>query len=169
MIVRYPNSILKEVCTPIDPTSKEARKIIVDLRAEAKSVVRQSIGLSAPQIGVTKRIFVMDTKFLNVKCSPVFINPEIIESSEETSVMKEECMSFPRGLKVSVRRPVRIKLDAFDEQGFEFSVELTGLAAKCAQHEIDHLNGISILDHASKHEKRLAIQKITIDIKRRNK
>lgn len=169
MIVRYPNSILKEKCAPVDPTSAEARKIVSDLRAEAKTVVRQSIGLSAPQIGVTKRIFVMDTKILGLKGSGVFINPEIIESSEETGVMKEECMSFPRGVGVKIRRPVKIKLDAFDEQGFEFSVELTGLAARCAQHEIDHLNGISILDHATKHEKRLAIQKITIDIKRRNK
>ena len=166
-IVRYPNDILTTPCEPVEPGSRLARDIASDLLAASNSG-RKMIGLSAPQIGAPLRIFVMDKSFLHVK-EAVYVNPEITAVSVETDRMEEECMSLPAGAKVNVKRHVAVTVKAHNAAGAEFVINLKGLAARCAQHEMDHINGITILEHATKKEKRLAMQKIVLDIKKRSR
>lgn len=105
----------------------------------------QGIGLAGPQIGVTKRIFVTGL----VDEEPiVFINPEIIETSQETVVFEEGCLSIP-GVYADVRRPSMIKIQAQDVKGKPFTLEASGMLARVIQHENDHLQGVLFVDKLS--------------------
>lgn len=149
-IVAYPANILKTPCEPLVLGSKQAREVADALQMALRINKRKGIGLSAPQINVGVRAFVLDTKFLRLKCSAVFINPEITWASELEDVMDEGCLSFPDTVSIPVRRPIRCTVKAFNANGGEFTVELDGLAARCALHEDEHLRGITILSHATK-------------------
>jgi peptide deformylase len=103
-------------------------------------------GLAAPQVGRPLRLFVMDASWKEGLPDPrVFVNPELAWTSEETDVAEEGCLSIP-GRPRHVRRPVSCVL-AFDGPGGRRSERLGGFAARCAQHEVDHLDGRVILDH----------------------
>ena len=155
MIVDYPDPILLRECEEIDPLSKICRKIVESLRVDMHAYRRKGIGLSAPQIGLSFRIFVMDNKFLGVKGSSAFINPKITWVSQETEWEDEGCLSFPAAFIVSVARPVSIEISAFDTRGRRFEEKMSGLAARCFQHEQDHLNGINLWNYASDKRKAL--------------
>jgi peptide deformylase len=103
-------------------------------------------GLAAPQIGVMRRVFVMDPTWKEgVKTPYVCINPEIVDASGEDATNSEACLSIP-GVSASVTRPSEITLAYTDLDGVRGEERLTGFAAACAQHELDHLNGVLILD-----------------------
>lgn len=166
-LVMYPASVLKEAATATVPGSAECRKAVELLKSASSSNKRHAIGLSAPQVGVGLRVFIMDTDYLKVKCSKVFINPEVTWMSDTTDVFEEGCMSFPSSIGVMVKRPARCTVKAFDMNGTEFTVELSGMAARCCLHETDHLNGVNLIDHASKAEKKRIMKAIALALRQK--
>jgi peptide deformylase len=119
------------------------------------------IGLAAIQIGVPRRMLVLDvSKEGDDKTPLVFINPEIVSSSDERSVYEEGCLSIP-DYYAEVERPAKIKVRHLDAEGREQVTEADGLLATCLQHEIDHLNGILFIDHISKLKREMVIRKFT--------
>ena len=112
----------------------------------------KGIGLAAPQVGVQKRILVIDLNFEDPEAPPhVFINPEIISSSANLDTYEEGCLSIP-GVYLNVIRPSSIKLSYRDEMGRPKKMNADGLMARCIQHEIDHLNGILFVDKVTDQE-----------------
>jgi len=106
----------------------------------------KGIGLAAPQVGVHKRILVIDLNFEDPDAPPyVFINPEIISSSASLDTYEEGCLSIP-GVYLNVLRPSSIKVSYRDEMGRSKKMNAEGLMARCIQHEIDHLNGVLFVD-----------------------
>ena len=120
------------------------RKLAKDMLVTMYSA--KGIGLAAPQVGVQKRILVIDLNFEDPDAPPnVFINPEIISSSTSLDTYEEGCLSIP-GVYLNVLRPSSIKLSCRDEMGRPKKMNAEGLMARCIQHEIDHLNGILFVD-----------------------
>tara|TARA_Y100001968_G_scaffold100776_1_gene90688 strand:- start:1437 stop:1850 length:414 start_codon:yes stop_codon:yes gene_type:complete len=112
----------------------------------------KGIGLAAPQVGVQKRILVIDLNFEDPESTPnVFINPEIISSSATLDTYEEGCLSIP-GVYLNVVRPSTIKLSYRDEMGRPKKMNAEGLMARCIQHEIDHLNGVLFVDKVNDQE-----------------
>ncbi|MBR5595753.1 MAG: peptide deformylase [Alistipes sp.] len=149
-IVIYGSQVLRNKSENITADYPELKKLIEDMwitLAEAEGV-----GLAAPQIGKNIRLFIVD-------CTPwgeddptladyrkVFINAEIYERSEETSLFEEGCLSLP-GLHENVRRPVSIRMRYLDENFVEHDEEITGKPARVIQHEYDHIEGLVFTDH----------------------
>ena len=120
------------------------RKLAKDMLITMYSA--KGIGLAAPQVGVQKRILVIDLNFEDPESPPnVFINPEIISSSASVDTYEEGCLSIP-GVYLNVIRPSSIKLSYRDEMGRPKKMNAEGLMARCIQHEIDHLNGVLFID-----------------------
>ena len=120
------------------------RKLAKDMLVTMYSA--KGIGLAAPQVGVQKRILVIDLNFEDPDVPPnVFINPEIISSSPSLDTYEEGCLSIP-GVYLNVLRPSSIKLSYRDEMGRPKKMNAEGLMARCIQHEIDHLNGVLFVD-----------------------
>ena len=120
------------------------RKLAKDMLVTMYSA--KGIGLAAPQVGVQKRILVIDLNFEDPESPPnVFINPEIISSSASVDTYEEGCLSIP-GVYLNVVRPSSIKLSYRDEMGRPKKMNAEGLMARCIQHEIDHLNGVLFVD-----------------------
>ena len=120
------------------------RKLAKDMLITMYSA--KGIGLAAPQVGVQKRILVIDLNFEDPESPPnVFINPEIISSSASVDTYEEGCLSIP-GVYLNVVRPSSIKLSYRDEMGRPKKMNAEGLMARCIQHEIDHLNGVLFVD-----------------------
>ena len=120
------------------------RKLAKDMLITMYSA--KGIGLAAPQVGVQKRILVIDLNFEDPASPPnVFINPEIISSSASVDTYEEGCLSIP-GVYLNVVRPSSIKLSYRDDMGRPKKMNAEGLMARCIQHEIDHLNGVLFVD-----------------------
>ena len=120
------------------------RKLAKDMLITMYSA--KGIGLAAPQVGVQKRILVIDLNFEDPASPPnVFINPEIISSSASVDTYEEGCLSIP-GVYLNVIRPSSIKLSYRDDMGRPKKMNADGLMARCIQHEIDHLNGVLFVD-----------------------
>jgi peptide deformylase len=123
----------------------------------------KGVGLAAPQIGKSIRMFVIDAEgFDEDECKgfkKVFINPEILEESEEEWAFEEGCLSIP-GIREEVWRPEWIKVKYTDEKWIDHTIELDGLNARVFQHEFDHIDGILFTDHLSALKKRLAKNKL---------
>ncbi len=157
-IVLHPDKILKKKCLPINVVSDEIRmvgKTMLDTMYEA-----HGIGLAAPQVGILKRIFVMDCMDKDKISKPfVCINPEIIWASEKMSSYEEGCLSIPE-FYGEVERPAEIKLRCFNEDGKILEHHFCGLEATCAQHEIDHLNGILFIDYLGTLRKQIITSKM---------
>ena len=112
----------------------------------------KGIGLAAPQVGIQKRLLVIDLNFEDPNSPPmVFINPEIISSSATLDTYEEGCLSIP-GVYLNVLRPSSIKLSYRDEMGRPKKMNADGLMARCIQHEIDHLNGVCFVDKVTDEE-----------------
>lgn len=108
-----------------------------------KAIDGIGIGLAAPQVGRNERFFVCQIDQMDPL---VFINPEIIGTSEELSSYEEGCLSIP-GMYGDVKRPAVIQIQAWNQKGRPFKIEAEGLLATCIQHELDHLNGTLFIDH----------------------
>ena len=122
------------------------------------------IGLAAVQVGILKRMIVIDVHWRDEESAtrqPLkLINPEIITSSEEESSYNEGCLSFPDQFS-EVERPAYVKIRYLDEHGMQQELEADGLLATCIQHEIDHTNGITFVDHISRLKRDMIIKKLT--------
>lgn len=118
------------------------------------------IGLAAIQIGVPKRVLVMDLARKDGKNEPrVFINPKVLWTSAETRICEEGCLSVP-DIWEEVERPAQIRAEYLDREGRLQSLEAEGLLATCLQHEIDHLEGVLFVDHLSRLKRAMALKKL---------
>ncbi len=157
----YPTEVLRMKASPL----KVDHGIDEPLRAVAERMIElmrgaNGIGLAAPQVGLPVRLFVahvpedpeeepIDSELPSTSEAPqVFINPEIIEFSKDLEPYEEGCLSLP-GINGEVNRPTTVTMRAFDLAGNEVELRATGLLARCWQHEIDHLDGILIIDKMS--------------------
>jgi peptide deformylase len=158
-IITAPDPRLQAVSTDVDKVDGEIRKL-VDEMAEAMYAA-DGIGLAAVQIGVPKRVIVIDLDQKEGKKNPrAFINPRILWASDETAVFEEGCLSVPE-IWDDVERPARIKCEFLDRDGARQTLEADGMLATCLQHEMDHLNGVLFIDHLSRLKRSMAIKKLT--------
>ncbi len=143
----YPDPVLRQVAEPVKDIDGEIQKIIEQMFA-AMYGTPNGIGLAANQVGVTKRIIVVDFKREKKKGAPlVLINPEIVWS--DGSITNEEaCLSIP-GFSAKVTRREKVGVRGYDREGKVIEIEAKGIEAICFQHEIDHLNGTLFIDHIS--------------------
>lgn len=135
------DTILRKISKPVDKITEKVKILIEDMIDTMNSA--NGVGLAAPQVGILKRIYVVD-----VGDGPiVFINPEIIEQSGEETC-QEGCLSVP-GKYGDVKRPAHVKVQATNLEGEQFTIEGEGLLARAMCHELDHLNGILFIDKAT--------------------
>ncbi|TSC73108.1 MAG: formylmethionine deformylase [Parcubacteria group bacterium Gr01-1014_38] len=142
-IITVPDPLLREQSAPVeDPRAPEIQELITDLKESC--LAAEGIGLAAPQLGVAKRVIVIN----HPQGKPyALVNPEIFWASSGTSALEEGCLSIP-GIIVRVTRPKKVKIHALDERGEWREIAASDLLAKILQHEIDHLNGVLITDYA---------------------
>jgi peptide deformylase len=151
--------------------SESVGEVTADVRALVDDMFETmydapGIGLAAIQIGVPKRIVTMDLSKKEGDTNPrVFINPEIVWSSDDKSTYEEGCLSIPE-IHEDVDRPARVKVKFLDLDGERHEEEAEGLYATCIQHEIDHLNGVLFIDHISKLKRDRIIKKFSKAAKR---
>ena len=156
-IVKYPDPVLAQPGTPVTEFDAALKKLVAEMFESMYAA--QGIGLAAPQIGISKRLTVIDISFKkNPEEKIVLINPEIVE--EEGKQFEEEgCLSLPE-IREKVHRAARVKVRAQNEKGEWFEAEGDELLARAFQHEIDHLNGILFIDRISRLKRELALRKI---------
>ena len=154
-VLEHPNVALKQKADAVDP---ENDKGLMDLcRGMAKTMYdAPGIGLAAPQVGVLKRVIVYDLEGEGRVIA--LCNPEIIELSDEVAVDDEGCLSLP-GISVPVERALTVVCEAQTLKGSPVRIEADGLHARVLQHEIDHLDGVLILDRATPEERKAALQR----------
>jgi peptide deformylase len=154
-IYLYPEPILNTPCLEVTEINREIKTLIQNMFLTMYQA--GGVGLSANQVGETRKIFVMDTSNDGSK-RWVFINPVILETGG-LERWKEGCLSFPN-IFSHVKRPTWIKIEAMNEKGETIQMDLNGIDAICFQHELDHLNGITFYDHLSPVQKNLIKKKI---------
>jgi peptide deformylase len=158
-IITAPDPRLQAVSTDVEKVDAEIRKLVDDM-AESMYAA-DGIGLAAVQIGVPKRVIVIDLDQKEGKKNPrAFINPKILWASEEMAVFEEGCLSVPE-IWDDVERPARIKCEYLDLDGKKVELEADGMLATCLQHEMDHLNGVLFIDHLSRLKRSMVIKKLT--------
>lgn len=165
-IVAYGDPVLKKPAKPIEKGSVDVMKLAEDM---FETMYESSgVGLAAPQIGLSIRMFVVDAEPLdeeNLKgFKKVFINPEILEETGEKWAFEEGCLSIP-GVRADVQRPERVRIRYVDTDWNEHEEEYDGVAARVIQHEYDHIEGILFTDRLSPMKKRLLRSKLA-DISR---
>jgi len=143
-ILRWPDPRLSTVCKPVGGVTEDIRMLAADLFETMYAAPGR--GLAAPQVGVLKRMFVMDATWKDDVCTPeVFIDPRITLADADVVEMEEGCLSIP-GVTTPVARPAWVEVCWHDLDGAVHHRRFTGFAAACVQHEIDHLDGIVTLD-----------------------
>jgi peptide deformylase len=149
-ILEYPNPFLKKKAAAVDVFDDALEQIVKDMEETMAS--EDGIGLAATQVGVDKQLFILDPYVFDreqkVRPAIVLVNPEVVWASDETEVMEEGCLSFP-GVYIPVERPLKVRIKAQDVAGTEYEYEGEGLAARAALHEMDHLNGVVMVDRVS--------------------
>ncbi|MGH6873351.1 MAG: peptide deformylase [Rhizomicrobium sp.] len=157
-ILTAPDPRLKAVSEPVARVDDEIRALIADLIESMYAA--DGIGLAAIQVGVPKRVLVMDLDQRDGAKNPLaFVNPRIVWASDELATFQEGCLSVPE-IWEDVERPARIRATYLDRDGKARELEADGLLATCLQHEMDHLDGILFLDHLSKLKKSIALRKL---------
>ena len=158
-ILTAPDPRLKAVSTAVAKVDGEIRKLAADMADSMYAA--DGIGLAAVQIGVAKRVIVIDLEQKDGKKNPrTFINPKILWASDEMATFEEGCLSVPE-IWDDVERPARIKAEYLDLDGKRVEMEADGMLATCLQHEMDHLEGVLFIDHLSRLKRSMAIKKLT--------
>ena len=158
-IITVPNEILKKISEPIVNVGVNEKKLINDLFETMYN--SKGIGLAAVQVGILKRVLVIDVSGKDEKKNPMsFINPVIKNLSDETSVYEEGCLSIPETF-IEIERPKICEVDYIDLDGKKKTIKCEGLLSTCLQHEINHLDGKLIIDHLSKLKRDIIIKKIS--------
>ena len=156
-IVKFPDPILQQPAEPVTVFDAELRKLVDDMFASMYDA--QGIGLAAPQIGISKRLTVIDVSFQkNPKQKLVLINPEIVDRKGK-QVEEEGCLSLPE-IRDRVVRAAEVKVRAQDADGNPVEVEGKELLSRALQHEIDHLDGILFIFRLSRLKRDLQLRKI---------
>lgn len=173
-IVICPDPRLKNISKPVEKVDAGVRKLLDEMLETMYA--QNGIGLAAIQVGVAKRILIMDLgrgskrypESGEGKPNPLFlVNPEIISASEEQSPYDEGCLSFP-GQYAEVWRPKEVKVKYLDYHGKEKILEADGLLATCVQHEMDHLNGITFVDYLSAVKRDMIVRKVKKSQRQKN-
>jgi len=182
-IVEVPDPVLRKTCEPVEQVTDEVRGIVADMFDTMYDA--HGIGLAASQVGILRRIVVIDLQERpegdetgegtnedgaeadagGTRNPRSFINPELVSVSEETSTYNEGCLSIPEQY-AEVTRPARCRVRWLDTDGQPHEQEFDGLMATCMQHEIDHLNGVLFTDHISRLKRGMLMKKL--DKMRRN-
>ena len=158
-LIILPDPVLRQVSAPLEQVDDAVRALSQDMLETMYDA--PGIGLAAIQIGVPKRLLVIDlSKEDEDKKPQVFINPEILQSSDERSIYEEGCLSIP-DYYAEVERPARVTVKHIGLDGKEQITDAEGLFATCLQHEIDHLNGVLFIDHISRLKREMVIRKFT--------
>jgi peptide deformylase len=162
-IVEVPDPRLRQISSPVEEVDDAVRALVSDMFETMYAA--PGIGLAAIQVGVPKRILVIDLQEPEeeggepVRDPRVFINPEVLEHSDEEVPYVEGCLSVPDQY-AEVERPDRIRARWLDEQGVQHDEPIEGLLATCLQHEMDHLNGILFIDHLSRLKREMILKKL---------
>src|SRR5262245_31975975 len=163
-IITLPDKRLRLVSKPIKAIDREIKALVVYMFETMYDA--PGIGLAAIQVAVPVRVVTMDLAKKEGPQEPrVFINPEIVWSSDEKAIYEEGCLSIPEFYE-DVERPVAVKVKYLDLDGKENEVEASGLLATCLQHEIDHLNGVLFIDHISRLKRVRVVKKFEKAAKR---
>ena len=158
-ILTEPNKLLRQVSKPVDKVDKEERKLMDDMLETMYA--SNGIGLAAIQIGVPKRIIVMDiSKDENKKKPRYFVNPVIINKDKLKNTYEEGCLSVPNQF-AEIDRPSKCEVEYLDYYGKKKLLKAEGLLATCIQHEMDHLEGILFIDYLSKLKKSMIVKKLS--------
>ena len=158
-ILTEPNKILRQVSKPVEKVTKEEQTLMDDMLDTMYHA--NGIGLAAIQIGVPKRIIVMDIQRKDQEKNPMyFVNPVIKNKNKEISTYEEGCLSVPNQF-AEVDRPATCEVDYLDYYGEKKVLKANGLLATCIQHEMDHLEGILFIDYLSKLKKSMIIKKLS--------
>jgi peptide deformylase len=157
-ILVVPHPMLKQVSEPVAVVDDELRALMDDMLETMYAA--PGIGLAAVQVGVPKRVIVMDLARPEEDRQPRhFVNPEILWASEETQPYEEGCLSVPEYYD-EVERPARVKLRYLNYQGEVVEEDAEGMYAVCIQHEMDHLDGVLFIDHLSRLKREQAVKKV---------
>ena len=158
-IISVPDETLKKISDPVEKIGINEKKLINDLFETMYE--SKGIGLAAVQVGILKRILVIDVSNKDEKREPLsFINPTIKKVSDETSVYEEGCLSIPDTF-IEIERPKICEVEFIDINGKIKNLKCDGLLSTCLQHEINHLDGKLIIDYLSKLKRDLIIKKIS--------
>ena len=158
-ILTEPNKLLRTKSLAVEKVDKDLQKLMDDMLETMYAA--PGIGLAAIQVGVPKRVIVLDIDSKEGPKNPMFfVNPEIIERSPNSSTYEEGCLSVP-GQFAEIDRPDKCQIKFLDYNGEEQSLNAEGLLATCIQHEIDHLEGILFIDYLSKLKKSMIVKKLS--------
>ncbi len=149
-LVYYPHEALRKISSEVENPLKE-KQLVHQLIKVMKQ--NKGLGLAAPQLGINKKVFVMDQEGEPVVC----FNPQIVHIGDEKITWEEGCLSLP-GIRAIIERPKVIEVSYLDELGKNQKKTFEGLDSVCFQHELDHLNGILYFDHLSAGQKILLLQ-----------
>jgi len=157
-ILTVPHPLLKTVSKPVAKVDDDLRALMDDMLETMYAA--PGVGLAAIQVGVAKRVLVMDLARADEPPQPRhFVNPEITWASEEMVVREEGCLSVP-DIYDEVERPARVRMRYLDYRGEVVEEDAEGLLAVCIQHELDHLNGVLFIDHLSRLKRQRAVAKV---------
>lgn len=157
-IIIAPDPRLKRTCTPVDTVDDDLRTLMDDMLETMYDA--PGVGLAAPQVGVAKRIIVVDAARGEEPPAPYkIVNPEIVWSSDEAKVHEEGCLSLPTYYE-EVERPDNIRVRYKDENNAEQELEADGLLSVVIQHEMDHLDGVLFVDHISALKRGMILRKL---------
>ena len=158
-ILTEPNKILREKSLFVEKVDEDLQKLMNDMLETMYAA--PGIGLAAIQVGVPKRVIVLDIASKDGPRNPIFfVNPEIIKKSENNSTYEEGCLSVP-GQFAEIDRPDKCHIKYLDYHGLPKEIKAEGMLATCIQHEIDHLEGILFIDYLSKLKKSMIIKKLS--------
>lgn len=156
-LVYLPDPLLREISTPIERVDDEVRTLAADMLDTMYG--KNGVGLAGVQIGVTRRILVLDTAGDDEPERPIImINPEIVRLGDDRRVHEEGCLSMP-DLRIEIERPGSLTVRYLDDQGRLHELDAEGLLATAIQHEIDHLDGKLIIDFLSRLKRDMVIRK----------
>ena len=158
-ILTEPNKLLREISKPVDKVGIEEKKLMDDMLDTMYDA--KGIGLAAIQIGIPKRIIVMDICREENKKEPMFfVNPVIKNKNPEKSIYEEGCLSVPNQF-AEIERPSKCEVEYLNYDGEKKILKAEGLLATCIQHEMDHLEGVLFIDYLSKLKKSMIIKKLS--------
>ena len=159
LILTEPNELLRQKSLPVDKVDAELQNLMNDMLDTMYAA--PGIGLAAIQVGVPKRVIVLDIAPKDKPKNPMFfVNPEIIETSRNISTYEEGCLSVPNQF-AELDRPKNCEIEYLDYYGQPKELRAEGMLATCIQHEIDHLEGILFIDYLSKLKKSMIVKKLS--------
>ena len=161
-IVSIPDPVLRKVAAPVTEVTDGIRSLLDDMAETMYDA--PGIGLAAPQINISKRVIVMDCGGEESRQLYKMINPEIVDSAEDSTVLEEGCLSIPNQT-AEVTRPAHVDVRYIDVDGNTQMLHCDGLLAACVQHEIDHLDGVLFIDHISRLKRDMIVRRVLKDMR----